>query len=51
MKRGNRAYYAYKVIITSILINKINKKNTHMTLIRPEVIYASEFWHCLYANK
>ena len=51
MKRGNRTYYAYKVLITSILINKYNKKNINMTLIRLEVIYACEFWLCLYENK
>jgi hypothetical protein len=33
MKKGNRAYYAYKGLITSILINKYNKNNIIMTLI------------------
>jgi hypothetical protein len=48
IKKGNGAYYAYKRLINSILINKYNKRNLNLTLIKPEVIYACETWHCLY---
>jgi len=33
MKKGNRTYYAYKILITSILINKYNKRRIYMTLM------------------
>ena len=45
MKKGNRAHYAYKGLITSILINKYNKNDIHMALIMPEVIHKCENWN------
>jgi hypothetical protein len=38
IKKGNKAYYACKKLINSILINKFKKRIFYMTLIKPEVI-------------
>ena len=37
IKKGNRASYAYKELITCKLINKYSKWKIYMTLIRPIV--------------
>ena len=44
IEKGNRAYYAYKGLITSKLINKCTKWKIYMTLIGPVVTYACETW-------
>jgi hypothetical protein len=42
LKKGNITYYAYKILIISILINKYNKRKIYMTLIKPVVSYTFE---------
>jgi hypothetical protein len=42
IKKGNRAYYNHKRLITFKLISKQTKKKLYVTLIRPVVTYGCE---------
>jgi hypothetical protein len=42
IKKGNRAYYAQKRIMTPILNNTYTKRKIYMTLVSPVVTYECE---------
>ena len=44
IKKGNRAHYEYKGLMTSKLINKYSKRTIYMPLIRPVVTYVCKTW-------
>jgi len=44
IKKGNRAYYGYKGLMTSKLINRYSKRTIYMTLIRLVVKDACKTW-------
>jgi hypothetical protein len=44
VKTGNRAYYGYKVLMSSKLTNKYSKMTIYVTLIRPVVRVACKTW-------
>ena len=44
IKKGNRAYYIHKSLITFKLISKQTKKKLYVTLTRPIVTYGCETW-------
>jgi hypothetical protein len=44
IKKGHRAYYIHKSLMTPKLISKQTKKKLHITLIRAVVTYSCETW-------